>query len=223
MDKLLKKIIWVIIAVPAIYLALVWHRIPEIIPLHYNLKGEADRHGSKTELLVTGAILTAICIGMYLLISNIYRIDSRKYAAENRNRFQRIGFSVAVFLSAIHCIIIYTSYHENSGSTTRLILAALGLLFCIMGNYMYNIKPNYFAGIRLPWTLENKENWKKTHLLAGKLFFAGGLMVTAICFTIPVDELYAVFAIIIFIISIIPCIYSFLLYKKNKNAGTLTR
>jgi hypothetical protein len=48
-------------------------------------------------------------------------------------------------------------------------IAGVGLMLAVVGNYIYNIKPNYFAGIRLPWTLHNDENWKRTHLLGGKL------------------------------------------------------
>lgn len=223
MDKLLKKIIWPVIAAPAIYLGIVWNNLPQTIPMHYNLQGEIDRYGSKNELLIVAAILISVSIGSYLIISNSYRIDPKRYAVENRTRFHRIGFTIGVFMSALLCIIIYSSYNEAAGINTRLIVAAVGLLLSIIGNYIYNIKPNYFAGIRLPWTLENEENWRKTHLLAGKLFFAGGLLVTAISFIIPVVALYTVFIIIIMLISITPCIYSFLLYRKNKNTGTLTK
>jgi len=90
----------------------------------------------------------------------------------------------------------------------------VGLLFAVLGNYMYNIKPNYFAGIRLPWTLHNDENWKKTHLLGGKLMFAGGLLIAVLClFTPLVLSMIILFAILSLII-LITCIYSYKLYKK---------
>jgi uncharacterized membrane protein len=216
MDKALKKIIWFTIPAPAIYLAFIWNRLPETIPLHYNLQGEVNRYGSKNELLLVAGILIALSLFLYLIIANIYRIDPKKYAPENKSRFFSIAFSVSVFISAILCIIIYTSQHEDTKTTTRLMLAAAGLLFTILGNYLHTIKPNYFAGIRLPWTLENEDNWRKTHLLAGKLFFAAGFLILLVSFIVPVTAIYAVFTGIIVVICLIPCIYSFLLYRKQK-------
>jgi uncharacterized membrane protein len=96
----------------------------------------------------------------------------------------------------------------------RFILAGVGLMLAVVGNYIYNIKPNYFAGIRLPWTLHNDENWKKTHLLGGKLLFGGGLLIAVIClftsFKFSMITLFVVLSVVI----LITCIYSYRLYKK---------
>jgi uncharacterized membrane protein len=87
---------------------------------------------------------------------------------------------------------------------------------------MHNIKPNYFAGIRLPWTLENEENWKKTHLLAGKLFFAGGLLIAILCLLTPVIISIILFITITIIVTIIPGVYSYRLYKKQKTLNSIS-
>lgn len=218
MDSTLKKIIWFTIPVPAIFLALIWNRLPDIVPLHYNLQGEVDRYGNKNELFLSVGLLMGVSILIYVLLSNIYRIDPKKYAPENKTRLHRMAFSVSVFITAVNCIIIYSTWHQELKWTMRLILAGVGFLFTILGNYMHNIKPNYFAGIRLPWTLENEDNWRKTHLLAGKLFFGGGLLTILISFIIPVSLIYFVFTAITIVACLIPCIYSYSLYKKQKQA-----
>src|ERR1043165_3905328 len=105
MDSLLKKIIWVIFLAPAVYLAIVWNTIPETVPLHYDMKGNIDRYGSKNELLLIAALLSGINILIYFLLSNIYRIDPKKYAAENKERLRRLAFAISVFVSAILCVI----------------------------------------------------------------------------------------------------------------------
>ena len=33
---------------------------------------------------------------------------------------------------------------------------------------MHSIKPNYFVGMRLPWTLESEANWRSTHQFASR-------------------------------------------------------
>jgi uncharacterized membrane protein len=50
------------------------------------------------------------------------------------------------------------------------------VFFVVVGNYLGNLRPNYFVGIRTPWTLEDPETWRATHRLGGRLMFFGGLI-----------------------------------------------
>ena len=214
MDKFMKKIVWLFIIAPAIYLAMAWNTLPETIAMHFNLKGDIDRYGSKNELATMILILIAVNAVVYLLLPQVYRIDPKRYAAENKGRLFRIAFAVSVFTSAVLCLIIYSSIHGNIKFSMRFILAGVGLMLAVVGNYIYNIKPNYFAGIRLPWTLNNDENWKKTHLLGGKLLFGGGLLIAVICLFTPfLFSMITLFTILLLVI-MTTCIYSYRLYKK---------
>ena len=47
------------------------------------------------------------------------------------------------------------------------------------------LKQNYFIGIKTPWTLENEEVWKLTHLYAGKMWVIGGLLVVVLSLIVP--------------------------------------
>ena len=214
MDKLMKRIIWLFILAPVVYLGIVWNSLPETIAMHFNLKGDVDRYGHKNELITMIAILSLLNVVIYLLLPQVYRIDPKRFAAENKSRLHRIAFAVSVFIAAVLCLMIYSSIHEDIKFSFRFILAGVGLMLAVVGNYIYNIKPNYFAGIRLPWTLNNDENWKKTHLLGGKLLFGGGLLIAVICLFTPfLFSMIALFAIIL-LITITTCIYSYRLYKK---------
>lgn len=219
MEKFMKKIIWLIILVPAVYLAITWNSIPASVPMHYDLEGNIDRYGDKSELIIMVAILTAINLLVYLLLPNLYRIDPKKYAVENKDRLFRIAFAVVVFLSAVICLIIYSSIRGNIHFGTRLIISGTGLLFAVIGNYLHTIRPNYFAGFRLPWTLNNDENWKKTHLLGGKLFFGGGLFIAVSCLFVPFKVSMIILFITVLVITVITCVYSYNLYKKQSADG----
>ncbi len=216
MNRIIKKLVWPFMAVPLIYLALVWKKLPEKVALHFDLKGDPDRFGDKSELVVSAIILTAVNVFVYLLLTNIYRIDPKKYAAENKDRLLKIAFAVVLFMSGILCMIIYSASSGNINFSTGIIFSGTGLLFAVIGNYLPNLKPNYFAGLRLPWTLENEDNWRKTHQLAGKLWFAGGLLLAVVCLFLPPVAAIAVFFAIMMIIVIIPCVYSYRLYKEQK-------
>ncbi|MDZ4807585.1 MAG: SdpI family protein [Bacteroidota bacterium] len=217
MNKLLNKIIWPVMAAPAIYLALVWNKIPVRVAMHFNLSGTPDRYGNKSELQIMVAVLMAVNIGLYLLLSNAYRIDAKRPGKENKDRLERMAFAVSVFITCLTCYLIYNCI-KGGGSpfSIRLVFGSIGLMWCIMGNYMYNIRPNYFAGFRTKWALNNEENWKKTHLLAGKLWFTGGLLLAIVCLFSSEKGAVIIFLFVTLVTTIIPGIYSYRLYKKQK-------
>jgi uncharacterized membrane protein len=201
---------------PAVYLAFVWKNIPEKVALHFDWSGKPDRFGSKSELLTTSLVLVLTSFVVYLILVNIYRIDPKKYAAENKGRLKRLAFGVVTFIAAVLCMIIYSSSHGNISFSSGFLLAGMGLLFAFIGNYMHNLKPNYFAGFRLPWTLENEDNWKKTHALAGKMWFAGGLLLAIICLFLRYETAFIVFFTVLGILTIVPIIYSFRMFQNSK-------
>lgn len=216
MKDILKKTIWLIIAAPAVYLAIIWNQLPEKVAMHFDLQGNPDKYGNRSELVILVIVLIAVNTVVYLALTNVYRIDPKKSAAENKERLQSIALAFAVFLSAVLFLIIYSTRQGSIKIGMGLIFAGVGLLLAIVGNYMANLKPNYFAGLRLPWTLENESNWKKTHLLAGKIFFAGGLLLAVICLFVPPIAAIVIFITVTIAMTVIPCIYSYRLYKKQK-------
>lgn len=218
MTRFIKTTVWIVFAVPVAYLALIWNKLPEIVPMHYNLKGEVDRYGNKTELLLLTAFITALNIGVYFLLVNINRIDpKKKFRMENLPRMRAMAFIICIFMSAIACFLLYSIQNEFTKFNPNFIVVGVGILFTLLGNYFYSIKPNYFAGIRTPWALENENNWKLTHQLGGKLWFIGGLVIVAIGLLLKENiSLFVALITIILIMVIIPIVYSYRLYAKEK-------
>lgn len=99
----------------------------------------------------------------------------------------------------------------------QFVLVSIGILIAITGNYMNSIKPNYFIGIRTPWTLENPDVWKKTHRFASKLWIIGGVLMTISAFTPFLKDSLFVIVGAVLILAVIPFIYSYRLFNKLKN------
>jgi len=98
----------------------------------------------------------------------------------------------------------------------RLIFPVIGLLFAFLGNVMHSIKPNYFVGIRTPWTLENDETWRATHRLAGKLWFTGGIIIAVAMLVMhPPANVFAFFSITAILV-LVPVIYSYRYFKAHQ-------
>lgn len=217
MNKLVKLLIWPVFIAPLVYLAFVWSKLPATVPLHFGLNGQPDRYGSKSELFLPVGIMIVVSIGVYFLLNNLHRIDPKKsYTEENRGRMQRFAIGLTLFMSALGCFIVQSAVDGKINMSGNYIVVLIGLLFAFLGNYMYTIKPNYFAGFRLPWTLHDNENWRLTHKLAGVLWFAGGLLIALLALVLPTKFAMGAFISVTLIITLIPTIYSYRLFANKK-------
>jgi len=126
-----------------------------------------------------------------------------------------------VFITCITIIILSWTVKQHTVGL-NLILVMMGLLLAYMGNILHSIKPNYFAGFRLPWTLESEENWKVTHLLASKIWFAGGILIAILALFIKPLTMFFIMLGIVMVMVIIPTVYSYRMFARSKHANTNT-
>lgn len=164
-----------------------------------------------------GAVFSNISMLLIVLITNIFTYamfrllkKSGKLPASATN-FNIIRICTHVVISIAPLITIMTSQGIVSG---RLLPEALLLFFAILGNLTYNIKPNYFIGIRTPWTLKSEEVWRRTHHFGGIWTFITGLTGFVICIFAPVETLHTVVQVVIFAMAGICILYSYIIYKK---------
>ncbi|MEO8116255.1 MAG: SdpI family protein [Bacteroidota bacterium] len=210
---------WIVLSlviIPLIYLTVIYSGLPAIVPTHFNLKGEADDTSVKSALWLATGLIGILSILLYLLLKFLPSIDPKKQVKYGAASFKKIAIGVVFLLFLINCMII-RSAETGSFESGNALPIAMGLFFAFMGNVMYSIKPNYFAGIRTPWTLESDDTWRETHRLAGKLWFAGGIII-ALCglifsFSIAIIILIAV----TIIITVWPVVFSYTYFKGHQN------
>src|SRR5574343_1309786 len=203
MEKFKKEIPFLAIAlIPFAYLGYIWNRLPEEVPMHWNGAGEIDRYGDKKELVASLFLLVGITYFVFLIIPYI---DPKQKLQNMGNKLNSLRMILTLFMSGLSVFILYSVQQKNSNP--GFIFAIIGLLFSFLGNYFKTIKPNYLIGIKTLCTLENEEVWKKTHLLGGKLWFVGGLLM-ALTFLLPNKIQFYTFMVIVAVISIIPIVYS---------------
>ena len=211
MEKLKKEIPFIAIALlPFVYLAYIWNELPKEVPMHWNASGEIDRWGNKSELFMMLFMLTGITYLVFLIIPYI---DPKQKLQNMGNKLNNLRMILGIFMSALAIYILYSVQQKTSNPV--LFIPLIGLLFAFLGNYFKTIKPNYFIGIKTPWTLENEEVWKKTHEFGGKLWFIGGLLIV-MTFVLPNEVQLYTFLGITAVISIVPIVYSYLEFKKIK-------
>lgn len=201
----------ILLLLPFLAIPFIWDQLPAQLPIHWNFRGEVDGYGSKTTALV---MLPLINIGVYLLLLYLPVIDPKKRIEIDQKPIPTLRILLVILLSGIYSWIILNGVNNPLPSQSWMYLG-LSAFFVVMGNYLRTIQPNYFIGIRVPWTLEDADNWKKTHRLGSYVWIAGGLFLISLFPFVELPTYTTFFAIFAILMAVIPAFYSFYLYKTS--------
>jgi len=206
-----------LLLLPFAYALYLYPNAPERVPIHFNASGEVDGWGDRDSLFIGPLILGIVGVFVYFLISNIKRIDPIRYGDADDRIFKQIALLTQAFLCSLSLLILYASIHQEA-PMQKLLFAFIGIVFSAFGLYMSKLKQNYFAGFRIPWTLNSEANWKSTHQLAGKLWFVGGLLLLPASLLLEGAPLSITFFLIIIILIVWPCLHSYRFFRNEKKS-----
>jgi uncharacterized membrane protein len=160
---------------PAIALLALYNDLPERVPMHWNLHGQIDGWASKPFIFFM-PLVSLFTVG---LLHFLPRIDPKlRGAPESQGRMPNTLAILRLALAAFFAAILFMQLAAALGHpvpASRIVPASVLLLLVVFGNYLSNLRPNYFAGIRTPWTLESPATWRATHRLGGRLLFFGAI------------------------------------------------
>jgi uncharacterized membrane protein len=197
---------------PFLYLALVWPQLPDIIATHFDAQGRPNDWMAKTNavLLMGGSSLF-----LYLLLRFLPRIDPRNQL--QTGNYQKLRLFIALCFAGITGWLWYAAANpDRTESLTGLLLALVGVMIAGTGNYLTTVKPNWFVGIRTPWTLSSDTVWRRTHQLGGKLMVAGGLLGSALALLLPAESRLWAFLAVVLLSSFVPVVYSYVYFQQEK-------
>lgn len=204
---------WLLIALallPLIFMAITWSSYPDQVPLHWGPDGKVDNMGSPVALWA----FAAIGLVAYPLLYWLPQIDpKRKNQNVSGKGFGSFRLVLHLFFAALPIIAGLAALGILT-DIPKVITIMLLLLFLGIGNYMTVVQPNYFAGIRTPWTLSNDEVWRKTHRLGGRMWVVMSLVMLPLVFFLPATQVMLLCVALLIITSIIVVVYSYSLWKK---------
>ncbi len=193
---------------PTIFGVAVWDKLPEQLPIHFDLGGTPDSYASKA-FVVFG--LPSIIGALNLLVYFLRLHDPKK--REQTIVFQYLTHCMFPVLSSF-CVSL-SIFHglETNLPLTTIMIFFMGLFIAIIGNYMPKFKPNYFMGIKLPWTLNDENNWYYTHRLSGFIWVICGAIICVNSFF----NLELIYIIALVLIIGAPLVISFSYYKNKRS------
>ena len=209
MNKIRADIISLLFIVTAIVVAAVLYpSLPEMIPTHWNAQGEVDGYMKKPWGVL---ILPAMAVFTYIIMKLIPVISPKGFRTD---KFSDVIGVLQVTLVGFMSIVAILVLLEARGLNVRInemIVAGVGLLFVIIGNYLGKVRKNFFIGIRTPWTLASDEVWNRTHRIGGKLFMLSGVIIwVGAILRLPLNWTVGVAVGLV----LIPVVYSYFLYRR---------
>jgi uncharacterized membrane protein len=167
------------IAAMIVFTIVVYPRLPEQLPLHWNLQGDIDGFGPRSWGAWLLPALALVVLGFMRLLP---RLDPRR---ENYDKFgptyDLVIDALVTFLAVLHVIVLGAALGWPI-AVTRVMPVVMGLLFIVFGNVLPRARPNWWFGIRTPWTLSNDRVWERTHRVGGYLLVGAGVACMATAF-----------------------------------------
>lgn len=196
----------IVILLPVFAGMILWNRLPERLPTHWNAEGQIDGWSGKA-FAVLGMPLILLAVQWF---AALVTLTDPKHRNHSRKILQLIFWIIPLLSIALGLVTYFAAFGKDL-RVEALIPMLLGLVFVVIGNYMPKCRQNYTVGIKLPWTLNNEENWNRTHRVAGRVWVVGGVLIMPSGF---IDLVWVTLAIALLMV-LIPTVYSYILHRKG--------
>jgi uncharacterized membrane protein len=193
--------------------------MPGRVPVHWGLTG-IDRWAPKT--LGHVLYMPALVLGIWALMLVAPRFDPKGRNVQRSPQAYRIlADIISGFLAFMQVMLIATAFRPEI-DLGRFVAPAVGLLFVLLGNWMPRLPQNWTAGVRLPWTLEDANVWKRTNRLGGWLFVGAGAIIIALGL-VSTPAAYVFMTVSSLGIVAVLSWYSYVLWRRDVESGVASR
>ena len=193
---------------------LIYPRLPNQIPLHWNFSGRVDRYGSRENLFLMPGIMVVVV----LLFAALPWLSPRRFEVNAfRSTYLYIMLLVVALIGYLHALMVWAAFSKPL-DMSRSLFGALFLFLVLIGNVLGKVRRNFYIGVRTPWALANEKVWYATHRFAARVCVIGGLvgLVSLILTPSPVLAL-----VILISSALASVVYSLAYYKRLEGRNEL--
>jgi len=200
----------VLCLLPLVLSFAVYDKLPDQIAIHWNGAGEPDNYASKP-MAAFGLPFLFLALNLYSKI-RLYN-DPKRLNNSHSQTMQMIATWIPPVLSVVLVPVTLFIAMGMNIPVGVIVPALAGVLLIVSGNYLPKCRQNYTIGIKLPWTLNDVDNWNKTHRMAGYLWMLGGTVLLVGTFLFQAGIPWTLLIVIPLVIA--PVLYSYSLYRKG--------
>jgi len=189
--------------------------LPARVPTHWNIEGKVDNVGPRWVVWLLGP---GLMLFMFLLAYLLPRISPKRFEIAPFKPTFEYFIVVLVAVTGYFYAVTLASMIGSGIPMRNAIPAGVFVLLILLGNPMGKVQPNFYVGIRTPWSLASPRVWRATHRLAGQLMVGSGLLgLVAIAFNAP----FAVLMMLGVLWALVAVVYSLFQYKRLQRVGML--
>jgi uncharacterized membrane protein len=212
-QEILPIAVLVILVVLSLYF---YSLLPDPMPTHFGGNGTPNGYMGKLSFFL---IFGGIVLGLYLLLTFIPRIDPFWKAISPKYGLFLVFRDICMLFFAYIFVLALIAARRGSMPVEALNIG-FGLMFILIGNWLPKVPRNFFFGIRTPWTLASEVVWKRSHIVGGWMFVAGGIILIILALAGVKAEIVlpVVLAPLVIVSGII---YPLFLYRRLQKEGKL--
>lgn len=207
-----------VILAGAVFSVLAYPHLPAEVATHFDLEGNPNGWSSR---FFAAAFVPVLSVVLALLFVVLPRIDPKR---ANYSKFGPTWWTIVnailILLALLHVAMLGKALGWAI-NLTRVAALGLGVILVVLGNLMTRIRPNWFMGIRTPWTLSSDTVWRKTHRFGGIAFVIAGVCVFG---TALMNSGWALTAALVVTgaAGLSSVVYSYVVWKGEQDPGTVT-
>ena len=202
-----------ITVLPMLFGFIVMGSLGEKIPGHWNFFGKVDGF---VEPIVFVAVLPLTLLAVFWIGVLLTAKDIQKRPQNDKviNMIIALVPAISLYISVVMYAIAF-GYEIN---VSAVVLIMIGAMLIFVGNYLPKCSRNRTVGIRIKWTLQNEDNWNKTHRFAGKVSVILGVCALLAAFLPSKLFPFATVGILVLEITLV-AVYSYSYYQKQLKTG----
>jgi uncharacterized membrane protein len=192
------------------------NRMPEQVPIHWNINMEPDGFVSRDRTFVIFYLMPTVMAVMLALLAVVLPwLAPVKYKVDPfRPVYDYIIALVVGLFAYLHAVVLMAQL--GGIALDKWLMAGFFLFFGLLGNVLGKVRKNFWVGIRTPWTIASDVVWERTHRLAAWLFVAAGILgFVMVMAGVPPMWCFG----LLMVVALTPVIYSLVIYKQLERAG----
>jgi len=200
-----------LVAIATIASIVVYPRLPDRVPTHFDIRGNPNAYGPRW---VPTVIVPVMILALWGLLRGLPKIDPRRANyAKMQDTYDLVVNLILTMVTTLHVLLLAGTMGSRV-PFIRLMPAVVGVFFVAIGNLLPRAKPNWWFGIRTPWTLSNDRVWERTHRVGGYVMTLIGVLAIVSSF-FAAEVAFVTFIVVAGAMSLGLIAYSYFVWKHE--------
>lgn len=211
-----QRLLYIVVAAMFLFGLAALPFMPNPAPIHWNAAGEVDGYGSPLMAVFLGPL---IALATLVLMQWLPRLDPRRESyAQFAGSYNLIMTVLVLFFAMLELVTVGSALGWPI-SIPRVMMLGMGTMFALIGNELGRVQPNYFVGIRTPWTLADPEVWRRTHRVGGRMMAGAGLLMLLLGIFAPAEVGFFLGIGAVLIAAFGSMAYSYIIWRQRASRG----